>query len=293
MALKWLGRNDAEKMAYRKELAAAMDAAGVSNVLEIKDDFDRRYLEEHPELSEPLEEISEEATEKQPARKKPTGKSARKATPEKMTDAGRPTMEEYKQRVSDLLIKYQEEIDCKDIRKIKPQEWRGFCMYCGRVVFADRKAMRAPVMPSNSAMPTNNNAYDSKLIEDLYQYYTELCARIGMWCRITDFFHFVGMGKQVSADVLDRLTREGSDLPRKMREEMADSTAGTAASGRINTVVGLAWLNTFDGWATRKEVVHTTENRSNNAEIAASMGLLLSDNSTAPGIPERARTETQ
>lgn len=210
------------------------------------------------------------------AKTKPKKQKIRTAPRTKQNEAGRlPTMiidgapetveqditfDEVKSRISAAMDSYNARIgyDWDHWRtKGKPQEWRGLCRAVGQTVFKPNKGiLKESVRKTNSAMPTNNNAYDvNEKLPLLLDYYCSICEFVGLPCKVSDFALFAGMEAQ-NFDNWSVPTSRGFNFYKKAMELQASSIAACAEGSRIVSVVGLARLNAFHGWTKTSEVIH-------------------------------------
>lgn len=181
----------------------------------------------------------------------------------------RPTLEEICTMCARALDDYTAQAGVEDWRKEELLRWRGACEYIGRTVFGPVDILRDTERrgPAGQGGSSNYNAYDYRLLNNLFSYFAELCHRYGKPMLQYDFFAFCGISKSTSRQFAERLSPASKSLfKRTFEQQHADLTAKAIQGGGVTLI---ATLNHVHGWDGSRQ-----EERTENAQVLSTSELL-------------------
>ena len=175
---------------------------------------------------------------------------------EKVTDAGKPSIEEIKARIDDAIEEYKAlatESKVYDPKKPMGQfVWANTCEYVGNKVFRGKQLLQEEKNP-NGGTPK----LIIEKIEDVYRYYSYLTKINNSVVRICDFASFVAVSERALQQSDTIATPGQGHFAKKIKQDSENGLASMLISGRGNTTGVAMVLNVRYGWTQSREVVHT------------------------------------
>ena len=235
-----------------------------------KEAFERKKAERQKKLEE-YERQKEERRKKEEERKKNGPRAYKKKEgvthgrprknpkeePERVTDAGKPSIQEIINQIEDAIAEYKEiEQKYKIYDPAKPYNaflWAGTCDYVGAKVFKGKQLLQEDKASSNGGSPR----FNPDRVNAIYNYYLHITQLHNATPRVCDFADFIGIDK-TDFYRSDSLATPG--LGHFSKKIMADSEAGLASmlqAGKGSTTGIAMILNVKHGWTQSREVVHT------------------------------------
>lgn len=232
-----------------------------------KEAFERKKAERQKKLEE-YERQKEEKRKKDEERKKNGPRAYKKKegvahgrprknpeTPERVTDAGKPSINEIINQIEDAIEEYKEiEQKYKIYDPAKPYNaflWAGTCDYVGAKVFKGKELLQEP------RTSRANPPFDLDRVNAIYNYYLHLTQLHNATARVCDFADFIGIDDTDLYKSNTLATPAGGNFAKKVMKEQEAGLASMLQAGKGSTTGIAMILNVKHGWTQSREVVHT------------------------------------
>lgn len=234
-----------------------------------KEAFERKKAERQKKLEE-YERQKEEKRKKDEERKKNGPRAYKKKegvahgrprknpeTPERVTDAGKPSINEIISQIDEAIEEYK--ALCIQYKTYDPQKpynaylWANTCHYVGQRVFKGKELLQESHPGKNGGTPP----FIPERIEAIYNYYYGLTQLHNSTVRVFDFAEFIGTSMKVLYDSNTIATAGRGYLPKKIMQEQEAGLASMLQAGKGSTTGIAMILNVKHGWTQSREVVHT------------------------------------
>ena len=163
-----------------------------------------------------------------------------------------PTPEVFANDIEMHLQLFCEEKGIEDLRKESQSVWNGALRYIRRKVFPNTSILKSKsnINIYNNNIPSNFNAYNYDLVNDICDIYIDLCFIYDKEISIMGFSNLTGIENTNIQDwgVNDRLSKTSSQIYKKLREFREESLSSKLATGNKNPVGILAILNRHYQW---------------------------------------------
>lgn len=159
------------------------------------------------------------------------------------------------------LCEFIEDRGIEDMSKESQNKWNAALIYIYNTVFKGTNKLKRSNYDSNKLMynkPSNNNAYDINIINNICDYYIALCYEYDKEVSINGFSKMTGIsvdcicawGGKVNKQShnFQNVGQAGLDLHKKLTDERQESLSGMLISGKRPPVAILGALNRWYGW---------------------------------------------
>ena len=152
----------------------------------------------------------------------------------------------------DMYIRYFcEEQNISNLREVSQNVWNGCLLYIRKHVFYDKEMLKTKEYIFNNNIPSNCNAYDINIVNDICDYYIYLCNLYDKEVSIIGFSKLTGINQDTIHDWgngVNKLSSSGSDIYKKLSAEREESLSAKLVTGKQNPVGILGVLNRHYQW---------------------------------------------
>ena len=173
---------------------------------------------------------------------------------ERMTDAGN-TMEVFENDI-DLYLHEFAERDGIDFKTVGQSVWNSALRYVYNHVFKPNPKIlksNANINTTGNNIPSNYNAYDYQLLNDICDYYIyNMCMRYNKEVSIVGFTTLTGIDESTIYDWGNnstKLSKSSNNIYKKLTKMREESLSNKLADGKQNPVGVIAMLNRHYGWS--------------------------------------------
>ena len=204
---------------------------------------------------------------------------------EKVTDFV-PSMEVFANDIELHLSMFCEEQNIEDLRKESQAVWNGALRYIRRKVFPNKDILKSKTNINiyNNIIPSNFNAYNYDLVNDICDIYIDLCFIYDKEISIMGFSNLTGIDSTMIQDwgVNERLSATSSLIYKKLIEMREESLSSKLATGNKNPVGILAILNRHYQWNMPGVTRETSKRQSLGAAELPKLGIHNAENTVLP-----------
>ena len=178
---------------------------------------------------------------------------------EVVTDAGKPSIEELKNRIDDAIEEYKDTPPIIDRSKpLNAFIWAGICEYVGNRVFKGKELLQEP-RTETQTNPNFHPTMDASRVYPIYDYYTYLTNKANAVPRACDFAKFIGITEETIQTSGSIATPLGRLFHEKIMQDKENGLESMLIGNRGNTTGVAMVLNVRHGWTQSREVVHTDQ----------------------------------
>ena len=157
------------------------------------------------------------------------------------------TIDVYENDIDLYLHQFQIEQDIKDLRDIPQTVWTAALIYIQRHVFNDRVKLKQHnnIYINNTITPTNCNAYNYDLLNEICDYYIYICYLYDKECSIYGFSKLVNIDYKVIQDWghnynnSNRLSSSSSNIYKKLTDAREQSLVAKLVSMKHPTAMAI------------------------------------------------------
>lgn len=161
------------------------------------------------------------------------------------------TAEVFENDIDMYLHLFCEEQKIEDIKKESQNVWNGCLLYINRHVFKGTDKLKTNKYIFNNNIPSNCNAYDMDIINNICDYYIYLCYQYDKEVSVMGFCKLTGISQDCMYEWAKddrKLSSAGCELHKKLVEERQESLSAKLVTGRQNPVGVLGVLNRHYQW---------------------------------------------
>ena len=204
---------------------------------------------------------------------------------EKVTDFV-PSMEVFANDIELHLSMFCEEQNIEDLRKESQAVWNGALRYIRRKVFPNKDILKSKTNINiyNNNIPSNFNAYNYDLVNDICDIYIDLCFVYDKEISIMGFSNLTGIDNVIIQDwgVNERLSKTSLEIYKKLIAFREESLSSKLATGNKNPVGILAILNRHYQWNMPGVTRETSKRQSLGAAELPKLGVHNAENAVLP-----------
>ena len=170
-----------------------------------------------------------------------------------MEKAQEQTIEVFKNEIDLYLHEFCDEQEIKDLKKESQSVWNGALRYIRKHVFGRPDILKSKnnINIYNNSIPSNFNAYNYKIVDNVCDIYIDLCFVYDKEISIIGFSNLTG----IDTDTLNewgnervKLSSTSTVVYKKLRDFREESLSNKLVTGRQNPVGVLGVLNHHYGW---------------------------------------------
>lgn len=165
------------------------------------------------------------------------------------------TIEVFENDIDMYLNLFKDEQGIEDFRTVPQSVWNGALRYVNRNVFRSKPELlkqRNNTSVSGNDIPSNYNAYDYNIINNILDYYIYLCQVNNKEISIMGFSNLTGIDTDTINDWGNNSTKLSTSscvIYKKLIISREESLSNKLADGKQNPVGVIAMLNRHYGWA--------------------------------------------
>lgn len=165
------------------------------------------------------------------------------------------TIEVFENDIDMYLNLFKDEQGIEDFRTVPQSVWNGALRYVNRNVFRSKPELlkqRSNTSVSGNDIPSNYNAYDYNIINNILDYYIYLCQVNNKEISIMGFSNLTGIDTDTINDWGNNSTKLSTTscvIYKKLIISREESLSNKLADGKQNPVGVIAMLNRHYGWA--------------------------------------------
>lgn len=195
------------------------------------------------------------------------------------------TAEVFENDIALYLKMFCEEQGIEDMRQASQSVWNAALMYIKRHVFNDSYVLKFKslnnINNNTGIMPSNYNAYDYDMVDNVCDYYIYLCMMYDKEVSAIGFSLLTGIDRYTIATWRDegtKLSTKSSDIGKKIYDFREESLSSKLATANKNPVGILAILNRHYAWNLPGVSKEQTSKRALSAAELPRLDSKLSDN---------------
>ena len=197
-----------------------------------------------------------------------------------------PTPEVFANDIVMHLQLFCEEQNIEDMRRESQAVWNGALRYIRRKVFPTRDILKSKTNINiyNNIIPSNFNAYNYDLVNDICDIYIDLCFINDKEISIMGFSNLTGIENTCIQDwgANERLSATSLQIYKKLIEMREESLSSKLATGNKNPVGILAILNRHYQWNMPGVTRETSKRQSLGAAELPKLGIHNAENAVLP-----------
>ena len=164
--------------------------------------------------------------------------------------------------------------------------WNGALRYISRKVFPNKDILKSKTNINiyNNNIPSNFNAYNYDLVNDICDIYIDLCFVYDKEISIMGFSNLTGIDNVIIQDwgVNERLSKTSLEIYKKLIAFREESLSSKLATGNKNPVGILAILNRHYQWNMPGVTRETSKRQSLGAAELPKLGIHNAENAVLP-----------
>lgn len=166
-----------------------------------------------------------------------------------------PTIEVFENDIELFLNEYKKQEHIEDYKQVGQSIWNSALRYIYINVFKPNKDIlksNSRIITSENNIPSNYNAYNYELLNDICDYYIyNMCMRYNKEVSILGFTTLIGIDQSVIYDWGNnstKLSSSSANIYKKLNYFREESLSNKLADGKQNPVGVIAILNKHYGW---------------------------------------------
>ena len=164
------------------------------------------------------------------------------------------TMDVFENDIEYYLEEFREKQNIEDFRSVPQSVWNGALRYVYNHVFKPNKDLlkQSTNIVLDNNMPSNYNAYDYDMVNDILNIYIDYCMVYNKEISIIGFSNLTGIDDEtinIWGNNTGKLSTKGFGIYKKLIHYREESLSNKLADGKQNPVGVIAMLNRHYGWA--------------------------------------------